>query len=461
MSMLVLASWNYLQADDYICHWLRQGHGFWGMQRWIYFNNTGRFTSAFLAALASEHDIIFRAPWIFPVIVICAETGAYFLLVRTVWKQDWITTLTISIFLFLLHMIIIPEPATAVYWFSGAATYEVPFILLILLATSMYRLLNGGPLHLLPISAMLVALIGGSNEMSALVFNLSFVFITYSLYRTNSIRKFHWVILTFFALVSLVILFISPGIRLRRSYMPDPEVVVAIPATLAWATYALWEILKEPAFWLAMLVAFLFSNTGRIRGLPGTRPIIILACIQLFSLSIISYHTRGSVPLRMLNVYTSSNALLILLASAALGKAAPPLPSQITPIFLRTLALFAVVLILFSNLSGDIVQSFFSAPVAKSIQQKWISSIENVSSKSMKYVTLPSYEESADSILNRGTLKSVIKNMARNPPILLQYHYDKSNEITFYHLIVRNNLDSVRMGNEIFIRPEWALPASR
>jgi hypothetical protein len=54
-----------------------------------------------------------------------------------------------------------------------------------------------------------------------------------------------------------------------------------------------------------------------------------------------------------------------------------------------------------------------------------------------------------------------MKDLARKPPELLHYNYHKSNEITFYHLIVRNNMDSVRVGDEFFGRPEWAAPASR
>jgi hypothetical protein len=87
--------------------------------------------------------------------------------------------------------------------------------------------------------------------------------------------------------------------------------------------------------------------------------------------------------------------------------------------------------------------------------------VSTAAAKGEKYVALPSARESTDSLVDRSRLKTVMKDLAHKPPSLLHYNYSKSNEITFYHLIVRNNMDSVRVGSELFGRPEWAAPASR
>lgn len=454
-AMLLLTRWNYIQGDDYICNWLRQDHGFWSMQKWIYLNWSGRYTSSLLSVLASEQDVIFRAPWLFPVLLISAELIAFCFFFRSVLRTSFTDTLFLSAGALLVNANLLPEPSSAFYWFSGAATYQVPFVLCILLAAFMYRLVKKRtPLNLWT-SVLLVILITGSNEMSALIITPSLLATTYSLYRSQRIhgRDALWIAIA--GLVCLIILFVSPGIHYRQSILPDPEILMTFPAILAWALFSAWELFTKPCFWALALLMFYLGNTGILQLSIPRRLLWQLTSIQLIALAAVLYSTHGSIPLRMLNVFTAFNALLIFVASASFGAHTRPIlhpDALLRPWIMPILT----VVILFSGITGYIFQSFLAAPFAQRVNRHWISSIAEASGKGVRYIAMPSYKESIDSLVNGSGLKVVMKDLASQPPALLRYPFVKGEEGTILHLVVRNKMDSVRVGNRTYGWPEWA-----
>ena len=454
-AMLLLSSWNYIQGDDYICNWLRQDYGFWGMQKWIYLHNTGRYTSSFLAALASEKDLIFRAPWLFPVLLITAEVAAFFVFFHYVFRTSLPYTLFLAASALLVNANLLPEPSSAFYWFSGAATYQVPFVLFILLVTSMYALVKKRTVLNLLVSVLLVVLITGSNEMSALIITPSVLVTSFFLYRSNRIhgRDALWIAIA--GILSLVILFVSPGIHYRQSILPDPEILMTFPATLAWAMFSIWELFTEPCFWAVAALMFYLGNTGIIK-LRIPRPLLWqLTAIQLLALAAVLYSTHGSIPLRMLNVYTAFNAILIFAAIASFAAGLRPVFHEDAMLRPWIMAMLTAV-ILFSAITGSIFQSYLAAPFAKQVQDQWISSIREASGKGSTFIAMPSYQESIDSLVNGSNLKVVMKDLASRPPALLKYPSGKGDKGTIFHLIVRHNMDSVRLGRETIGWPEWA-----
>jgi hypothetical protein len=454
-AMLLLSRWNYSQGDDYIGNWLRQGHGFWGMQKWIYLNWGGRYTSSFLAALSSGNDLLFRAPRLFPVLLMTAEVVAFCFFFRTILRTSLPNTLFLAASAFLVNANLLPEPSSAFYWVPGAATYQVPFVLSILLAAFLYRLVRKRTLLNLWASVLLVILITGSNEMSALIIIPSVLVTIFFLYRNKRLDGMDALWIAIAGLVSLVILFVSPGITIRQSILPDPEWLITWPATAAWALFSIWELFTQPCFWAIAALMYYLGNTGIIQQRIPRRLLWQLTAIQLIALAAVLYSTHGSIPLRMLNVYTTFNALLIFVASASFGADTRPILRQ--DVMLRSWIMpILTVVILFSGITGSIVQSFLAAPFAQQVNRQWISSIAEASEKGIRYIVLPSYKESIDSLVKGSNLKVVMKILAGQPPALLKYPYGKGDKGTILHLIVRHNMDSVRLGRETIGWPEWA-----
>jgi len=316
LPFLILTYFVHPSWDDFEYAGIASKNGFFQSQYIWYFTWSGRyFSQAFLSSLnpmilgsIAGYKIltfIFILAFIFAVYLTVSEIASGCLNV----KQKLIGTLSFC-YLFVYGL---PTSSLALYWMASSVIYQLANILMIILAYYYIGFLRGESVSkktLLIISLLIFAIIG-CNEvsmvMTVLFFTGSFI---YNTIVSKSINK-NLLIFAVVAVVSFLIVYLSPGNSYRLSTNPDShQLLFSIKNSaidlIKFIIYRLYDLplILFTVLFISFYMKFilnkkLWSNTVIINPFYS----VSIYFLAMFSGIFVSYWSLGtSTPYRTLNV---------------------------------------------------------------------------------------------------------------------------------------------------------------
>ncbi|QNP53563.1 hypothetical protein H9L05_08410 [Hymenobacter qilianensis] len=234
LPFLLLSYYNHPFMDDYYNAANVRATGLWAQQIELYLRWTGRFSSSLFVTAANPlvYGWYDGFRWT-PALTLLATLGTIYLGLRTLSQQQIPRTqaaLAAGIFLlFYLHMI--PDPYSAIYWFTGSIVYHIAglTLLLVLIASERARQTTkawsrGG----WQVAAVICAITAtAANEMTMLHLLLGLtLLLAVNGYRRQWPQVRWWSTILLLTLVVAIITVIAPGNYVRmqfEGYAKDPN----------------------------------------------------------------------------------------------------------------------------------------------------------------------------------------------------------------------------------------------
>ena len=330
---VLLMAFNQPFFDDFrLAHWTRD-YGFWGMQKWFYLYQSGRFTSTvFMTALNPVTYGWLEGVKIVAAVIFVLQWASIAFFLRTLFHLalrmtcSWSTACWTAGLLLTLACNAVPSPFSFLYWFCAIIAYQVPLIGLLNFAALAMRA-AWGPARLqwrcavLACGALVLALAG--NELSLVQTWPTLALIAYLLPAAARPKLWLWLTVAVLATAATAA---APGnwLRVMASAPPTDSLhayrwLVLLPRT----AYSLALFLIQPMIWLSLLAAMAsglwlgYQHRTVITAARVTRPqwlVISLAFILLNSISFLlfRYIFVGAPLLRAQN-----EILLVMLISVA------------------------------------------------------------------------------------------------------------------------------------------------
>jgi len=469
--LLLFSFWAHPLADDYILNYHYKESGFLGLQQWIYNNNTGRYTSSFLGACFAYKKFLYNFYFVPPILLMGLSLLAFNQLILKL-NQFFIGKRNknigmISIATWLIYIILLPEKSTVFFWFSAAITYTTGTILFIYYITNWLALLSKQEREykfckiLIP---LLLFLTIGTNELIALISFISTISLLFFIKPEIRLKNKSTIIITIIlGAMGLLLLFSSPGIHNRVNGTLLTNFLPAFVSTSIWFAIALWYILKLAIIWIVVFLCFLTVKSGLLsyqetfiktifKPVKSKQIVLVCLIITIVPLFLILTGSHGSFPLRMLNIECVSITACILLLAFHFGTKQPKnkvkgMLVNIKKYFTGVIAVF----IIFTPLSYEIIQTIISGynyHLADQIVQH--KSFETIPANHA--IIMHNIDSIRSQIINNNKIysRSVIKNLAREEPILLFFNPVKPDN-SFKYKLDYYGLDSAKVGNQWLI----------
>ncbi len=341
-----------MAGDDYAFHNYFRVYGFWGTQRVIYSQWTGRYTSTFLGSLLTRFGWPNHYYFLHTVLLFLFLAGAIFFLLSTI-NRCWLAGVVsrpvlalVTVILVVLSVYVQAEPATGFYWFSSAMTYETAFILFLLFAACLIRRYSGpgqGRIRLFDgMIFLLILLINGTNEVAA-VFLTAFLgmLAIAAHYFLRAITKplLVWLGLSF---ATGVVVVLTSGVLSGRSASmysgSNTSVAAILPIIFFRVATVFYYVLKVPLFWIGGWILFIAGRKlGQERaamvsekpwildaaqrlftggdGRMVVQGLVAIVAVVFFTLAGILMASKGSLPDRALNNLTELTLFFLLFLS--------------------------------------------------------------------------------------------------------------------------------------------------
>ena len=262
---VLLMAFNQPFFDDFrLAYWTRD-YGFWGMQKWFYLYQSGRFTSTvFMTALNPVTYGWLEGVKVVVALIFVLQWASIAFFLRTLFHIalrvacSWVTAFWTTGLLLTLACNAVPSPFSFLYWFCGTIAYQVPLIFLLNFVALAIRAVLG-PVRwqwqcaVLACGALVLALAG--NELSLVQTWPALALLAYLL--PAAARPKLWLWLTV-AVAATAATMIAPGnwLRIVASAPPTDSLyayrwLVLLPRT----AYSLVLFLVQPMIWLSLLAA--------------------------------------------------------------------------------------------------------------------------------------------------------------------------------------------------------------
>ncbi len=452
-----------MTTDDYILYKSLQDRGLFPTQVYM-FGWTGRYTAIFVESLLLETGLphlYFLHTWL----LLAGTWGALYFVLRTVNTRllngvySRRLLLLGSAFLLLLFFYIHPQIATSLYRFSAAITYQLAFILFLLLAGCLIRRFydssrsrSQSRWYDLAI-VLLIFLISGCNEIAAtFLILLLLVLLAGAWGMTRSVNRS----LLFYLLIAmapgLFIVYFSGLFHLRYKIMRSGAGYTAVfPIILYRAFEIFYFILKLPLFWIAALTLHMAGSAHPLP--PNFAPsaiskkllikgLVIVLGLTLLTLSAVTLVTRGPLPQRALNNLidlTAFGLLALIFFAGAVFKPSIHLP--VLPILLICTIVAAQP---FVDAWSSCFSGYFYAAAEKTREHR----ILVAATSHEKTLELPSFQQSLDQevrhVFPHGTFTTVGDWLQTGPPFL---YFAQHSEEACRAYAVYCGLDSVIIQN--------------
>lgn len=266
-----------------------------------YNNWSGRFFATFVSS--SNPLSIYEKPVvlykIYSVIIVILFWIIPFISLRILLKNK-LTNLNItalSCLFFITFMTLCPKVSELFYWFSSYTAFTIPPILSILFFSILIKENNIYTF----IQFLLAFIIPGGNEVTAILFVSSLLFLSFIT------RKKRIIVLTTVAFLSIFIVILSPGNSIRMSYQLSQtpylwSFIISIGQTLSWGY-----------FWLPTLIlaTFLYIPIGiKLQKIDCLHKIKISHYLFFVISSILLAHIPPTLGLSSVVIGRTANALL-------------------------------------------------------------------------------------------------------------------------------------------------------
>ncbi|WP_010521951.1 DUF6056 family protein [Aquimarina agarivorans] len=218
LPFVIVSMYNYPYADDYCFSNNVNIQGFWGAQKYYFFNWTGRYTATAILSndiVNEKYHIYYK---IFPIILLMLLVLAFFMLANQFFvKKNSYTKIKLSLTLTLLYLSTMPLVSEGFYWWSGAITYQLANILTVILIALVLKSLVKNSYTNTLFASLTIFLLMGLNETSLIAVNLFFIFIfSYRYFKLKKIN-YHFVFIQSVILICSGISIFAPGNYLRLS----------------------------------------------------------------------------------------------------------------------------------------------------------------------------------------------------------------------------------------------------
>lgn len=434
---LLFCFWNVPSADDYMILYKKQEFSFWGLQNSIYHTWSGRYFSTFVSTAFSYSGFLYSNYYLHTILLLLFTVLSWIFLLKQVNKNalsnqlSFTAILLTSLILLILEVNIIPEPVTAFYWFSSAITYQLPLILLVLLAGLICKLFFE-PHHqkfYFFVAALIVVLFNGCNESITLfVLIISTFFIGYHYFTGKSVPGI-FLSLYIINVISSCFLLFAPGI-IHRGSLHDTSPVLSI-ISIAFIKFIVlnWFFLKEPLWWFLLLfvIAFLSRNNRSASGVlqlfhqvKSTSLLLVYWASGMLIYIPILYATNGSLPLRTENVICFLYSLMLLIIFTAFIINSTKTTHAPAFLYNYRYLLFSIFIFSSSNMKR-VTDTLLSGFFYKQVMQERLSFFEDARRKQLHVVAFDEYELAVDKrikeypLLDRRALKNI---MVKPPPII-------------------------------------------
>jgi hypothetical protein len=321
--LLWISQYNYPSGDDYFIAVTAKRLGAIEATKWWYLNRSGRYSYLFLQSLLSSSDSWLTLYKVFPVTLLLAGFGCVYYFVRACFSPGFCkTTLFIlSAALYTLLISLTTDISTGFYWLTTSIQYSgAVFTSLLIFALYLNFSRTKKPaiktVYGLLI-AILIALLAGLNEVSALFLIGTLGFINF-LHIVKFKRPNSWC-LAFFALSIMLALvsFLAPGTHVRIEQIgPDFHRFNVLAGAIGMTLYLLTEFLTSTPILPGSILylAFLNANRDKLEGgfsfLRGVRWywILLFMLLIITAVNVVIFTAVGvnSLPNRLKNVYVYS-----------------------------------------------------------------------------------------------------------------------------------------------------------
>lgn len=259
-------------ADDFCTATQLRDNGFWPTQTSNWSGWTGRYSATFFISLLETYGI--SAFKILPIIL-------FILFLFPLTYLLGFVTAVITTIVVLLNS---PNIIQTFYWATGSLNYFIPFVFLNLYLLNIYK---NKSKYTNIVSFILMLVASGFSESFAIatLFFFVFVFVSINLLNTNLAKLFNKKLIAGFVatLVSLVVMYLSPGNAVRSSLVSHPE------SFFNWfydtSLYTKWFLISRfntEYFIISLLTLFLsplFLNTKTKVKLNNQKLILLLSLL--------------------------------------------------------------------------------------------------------------------------------------------------------------------------------------
>ena len=456
--LFLLSFFSFPQQDDFVLSQFQRPDGFWGLQKWVYFNNTGRYTSTFIGALFSINDFLYENYFLHTWLLLFFHFFSnYYLLSRVIKylagrQNNFTETAFYSLILFYVSINAFPLKADALFWFSSAITYHVPVILLTVLFGLVIDFIFRPSSFIFSVITLFIVFINGTNEFMALLVSTGTFVLGLVAFKNRMITPLQLMILWFVTGISLLILMLAPGINMRQELMPGFNFFYSFGSFIFFEGFVFSKLLASGLFVyfcidIGMRKSLLPPFADKVlKGSSITCFFIALICVKSFSLLTILFFTHGSLPDRVFNNVSFADLFLIIFLLQMMKNRLGFLNNT----WLAHRYVIYCILVLSSTLSTGIFNDIISGYYHKKANNERIEAIKAAAFTKDKKAIVFSHEEYIKKYLSNASLPFRAKQVALQKPVLLWHPYEYNDRISlkcmlgFYGIntIVLDSIDS-------------------
>ena len=305
-------------ADDFDFAVKVINYGFVDSQYSWYSTWTGRYSStAIISAFVLFFDILTQY-WLVPSVLMLLTYASFYLFIYNVGvgiiskKQSAFLSLT----LFALYLSGVPSPAQTFYWLSGAITYQLGNICLLVLLSILAKYLATQRFvtsyKIIAVCCTFVTVISGFNETIMLLQSFILAGISFLAFQVRHPKRFILLLILIISFIGFTIVVISPGNSLRSQYFPlahnfSRSIYQALVFSIK--DIVLWS--KSFPLWAATIIVIPFASekvihSGLSQYFTKQSKFLIIPCIWFFMIYIVNFPAFWSMgqapPTRTLSI---------------------------------------------------------------------------------------------------------------------------------------------------------------
>lgn len=297
----ILSFFNHPVYDDFGNAVKTLKYGFWGIQKVLYTQWTGRYFSSLLLTVINPMSYGWLGGLRFtPALFLAVIWGAFYLLFRwlTAGQRIRVYSGWFSAALLLVYLYTMPNVFQGFFWYTGAVVYQIGNLLLILVFVGSYKVLHSSTLRLkiawasLCIVSVIAAAATNEVVLIQLITALGGCFLG-SLYQRKTSWRW-WLLLGVITLLSAVMSVMAPGNFVRLSVLQTAEnahsITYSVPRTLFSALRMIFSVPVLTALLLLLLGWLPWGNKVAIAGrLSFLRLHPLLAAAGIFGVVCLCY----------------------------------------------------------------------------------------------------------------------------------------------------------------------------
>lgn len=455
--LFVLAFFSFPQQDDFVLSQFHRPDGFWGLQKWVYFNNTGRYTSTFIGALFSIDDFLYTNYYLHSWLLLLLHFLFNYYFISRVIKylvgrdSNFFETASYSLIFFYVTANGFPLAVDSLFWFSSAVTYHVPVIVLLLLFGLMIDFLFKPSLLIFLVIAFCIVIINGTNEFMALFVSIGACVFGLIAIKNKVITWAQFATLCVVTGVSLSFLMLAPGINVRQDLMPTFNFFYSMASFIYFESFVFSKLAASGLFVyfcldIAMRKSVIPIFADKFLGKQSI-PLFFIALLLVKSISLLTilFFTHGSLPDRVLNNVSFVDLFLVIFFIQIVRNRI----FFLNKFLLSYRFLIYILLVFSSTFNGNIFNSLISGFYHKKANNERIQSIKDAKRNEGKRAVVYSHEVYVKKYMETVRLPFRVKQIALKKPVLLWHPYENNDRtslkcmIGFYGIntIVLDSLD--------------------